>query len=127
MSTLKRRMAKRLVAATLTCTVLALTFAQPAAAHKVGHRPAVTNQYYRLYDRQHGRRYVFPRWLQRDRDFQRWFLRNDYRYVTGYNRGGSWEELYSLYRFERRHWRNGHRRFRGKVYVAPEYFYRRRH
>ena len=115
MSTIIPHIVKRSFASMLAVAALAMLVAEPAAAHKYGHRPYVTNHYYY----QHGRRVVFPRWLRKHRDFQRWYYRSDYRFI----RGASWEGLYDLYRFERRYNRHGQRRFRGRVYVDPHYYH----
>lgn len=119
MNTSKRHIMKRIVAGTLACAVMLMTFSQPASAHKLEYRPYVTQHYYY----QQGRRYAFPRWLRKDKGFQRWYLRSNYRYI----RGASWEGLYDLYRYERKLRRYGHRHFKGRVYVDYDRPYRRRH
>ena len=75
--------------------------AQPAAAHKIDYRPPLGHHYYYQY----GRPFVFPRWLRKDYDFQRWYLRSDYRFI----RGASWRRLYDMYIYDTRYRRHRHR------------------
>ena len=85
---------------------LFLTGAPEASAHKVDFRP------YYVYDNYayHGSR-AYPGWLRRNREFQRWYTYNHYRF----RRHMSWHRLYDIYRAERRfRLRKGH--FYGKVY-----------
>jgi len=77
-----------------------------ASAHKIEYRPYVVYDHYTYARSRH-----FPRWLRKDRDFQRWYLYSNYRT----NRHMSWHRLFDIYKYERRH-RLKNRRFRGKVY-----------
>ena len=77
-----------------------------ASAHKTEYRPHIVYDHYAYA----GSR-PFPRWLRKDREFQRWYLYSHYRM----NRHTTWHRLYNVYKNERRH-RLKNRRFRGKVY-----------
>ena len=88
-----------------------------ASAHKIEYRPYVVHDHYAYA----GSR-SFPRWLRKNRDFQRWYLYSNYRL----NRHMSWHRLYDIYRFEKRH-RLHNRKFYGKVYLDNGYrtYYRK--
>lgn len=79
----------------------------PAAAHEQADRVHVYSDGYRRDARRHQ---SMPRWLKRDRQFRRWYehtpLRR-YRHI-------GWNDLYNIYRWERRYFgsRNGHVRDR---------------
>jgi len=77
-----------------------------ASAHKVEYRPYIVYDHYAYAGSRH-----FPRWLRKDRDFQRWYLYSNYRM----NRHMSWHRLYDIYKYERRY-RLKNRRFRGRLY-----------
>lgn len=121
MDTVKRNFATYRLLSALFAATLFGTLAQPAEAHKVDFRPPVTYHYYY----QHGSPYVFPRWLRKDRDFQRWYRRSDYRYI----RGASWQRLYDMYRYETSHrrLRHRHRHYQGRVLIDLNKRPRRRH
>ena len=104
-----KRASLRPVVLLLCATGLAVALVRPATAHEIEFRPRISHQYYY----RHGRVLVFPRWLQREHDFQRWYLHSDYRYI----RGANWAALYDLYLFEKRHRRRMHHHVHGKVYV----------
>jgi hypothetical protein len=101
--------AKRMLLSIMLAIGMLTAVAQPASAHKYEARPVVSNHYYSQY----GRPVVFPGWLRKSHDFQRWYLHSDYRYI----RGANWDRLYDLYVFEMRQQRRLKRRFRGRVYV----------
>lgn len=109
----------RLLQALLAVALLG-ALAQPAAAHKIDFRPPAYHYYY-----QHGSPYVFPRWLRKDRDFQRWYRRSDYRYI----RGASWRRLYDMYLYDKsnRRLRHRHRHYQGRVVIDLDKRPRRRH
>jgi len=46
---------------------------------------------------------VYPRWLRRDRAFQRWYVRSHYRHM----RRLSWRRLYRLYNYDVAYYRRG--------------------
>ncbi len=77
-----------------------------ALAHKAEYRPYIVYDHYAYGGSRH-----FPRWLRKDREFQRWYLYGHYRV----NRHLSGHRLYDIYKYERRY-RLKNRRFRGKVY-----------
>ena len=87
-------------------TCLLLAGAKDASAHKIDFRPYVVQHQY-----VYGQTRVFPVWLRRNREFQRWYLQSCYRST----RGSSWKRLYDDYRFEKRH-RLRNTRFHGKDY-----------
>jgi hypothetical protein len=99
----------RLAKLFLCSASLISAFGRPASAHDIEVRPQVSHHYY--YG--HTRPIAYPRWMQKDRDFQRWYLRSDYRYI----RGANWASIYDLYLLEKRHRRHRHNRFHGKVYI----------
>jgi hypothetical protein len=90
---------------------LVLLSAVDASAHEVEYRP-----YYVQHHHAYARTRIFPAWLKRNREFQRWYMHNHYRF----KRHISWPRLYDMYRFERRHRRHG-RRIYGKVYHSQGY------
>lgn len=110
---------RRLVFSIMLSAGLLTAIAQPAAAHKIEFRPVVSKHYYY----QHGRHFTFPRWLRKNQDFRRWYLRSDYRYI----RGANWNTLYDMYLFEKRYQRRSHKHFHGKEYVDRDRQPRRRY
>jgi hypothetical protein len=108
------------LAVLLVCASALLTaMAEPASAHKIEFRPPVSHHYYY----QHGRPFVFPPWLRKDREFQHWYVHSDYRYV----RGADWRLLYDLYLYDTRRLKRGYKHFHGKVYSDLSRLPRRRH
>ena len=101
--------AKRMLFSIMLAIGMLTAVAQPATAHKYDARPVMSNHYYSQY----GRPVVFPRWLKKNHDFQRWYMHSDYRYI----RGANWDRLYDVYVFEIRQQRRLKRRYRGRVYV----------
>ena len=100
-------------------TILALVFgaglvlfsAADAMAHEVQYRP-----YYVQHQYAYASSRFYPGWLKRNRDFQRWYSHNQYRF----KRHMSWHRLYDVYRFEKRHrWRG--RKTYGKSYRHYDY------
>jgi hypothetical protein len=68
----------------------------PASAHQQGDRVHVYSDGYRYATMRHR---SMPRWLRHDRQFRRWYEHtplNRYRRI-------SWNELYDIYRWERRY------------------------
>lgn len=111
-----RHVTQRVALALVLSVGLMLSAMQPAAAHKVEFRPVVSSNHH--YQRtRHGRSFVFPRWLRKDRDFQRWFLRSEYRYLNGHVRSADWHQLYRQYRYETHYWRKRNKRMQGRVYI----------
>jgi hypothetical protein len=102
---------KRTILSLLFGAGLVLLVAADASAHEVEYRPYyVANHYV------YARTRYFPDWLQRNREFQRWYMHSHYRF----ERHVSWPRLYDVYRFERRHrWHGG--RIYGKVYRDQRY------
>ena len=73
----------------------------PAAAHPQTDRVHVYNDGYRYESRRHN---AMPRWLKRNRGFREWFR---YSPLKRYRRI-SWNELYEIYRWERRYFGSRH-------------------
>ncbi len=100
-------------------TILALVFgaglillnAANASAHEAEYRPYYVQHHY-----VHARTSFFPGWLRRNREFQRWYMHNQYRFT----RHISWHRLHDTYRLERRQRRHG-RRIYDKVYRDHAY------
>ena len=121
MNNVKRIFVTYRILPVLLALALPVALTQPAAAHKVDFRTPVTYHYYY----QHGNPYVFPRWLRKDRDFQRWYRRSDYRYI----RRASWRRLYDMYLYEKSHrrLRHRHRHYQGQILIDFDKRPRRRH
>lgn len=121
MNIVKRIFATSHILPALLAVAVLGAFAQPAAAHKVDFRPPASYHYYY----QHGSPYLFPRWLRKDRDFQRWYRRSDYRYI----RGANWRRLYDMYLYEKSYRRHRHRHsyYPGRVLIDFDKRPRRRH
>jgi hypothetical protein len=119
MNVITKRTSFRPALLLLCVASLVVAMVRPATAHEVEFRPRVSHHFYY----QHGRAFRFPHWLRDERDFQRWFLHSDYRYI----RGANWAALYDLYLFEKRHRRRAHQRVLGKVYVDLDRPRHRRH
>ena len=87
-----------------TCTLLlggtlAFALVPAASAHDVvrkAHR--AHNSYYTIHTAP-----AYPRWLRRDRDFQRWYVRSRYRYL----RPMAWDRVYRIYRRDLAYHRHG--------------------
>lgn len=121
-----RHLTHRVALALVLSAGLMLSMMEPAAAHKVEFRPVVSSNFY--YQRmRHGQSFVFPRWLRKDRDFQRWFLRSEYRFLNGRIRGANWHHLYQQYRYETHYWRKRNKRMQGRVYLDPNRWPGHRH
>lgn len=104
-------------------TILSLMFgagllvlgAVNASAHEIEHRPDYVQHHYA-----YARSRFYPGWLKRNRQFQRWYFHNQYRF----KRHISWNRLYDIYRLERRHRWHGRRTY-NKVYrdrAYPTYY-----
>lgn len=102
---------KRTILALVCGTGFALLSAPDASAHEVEYRPYYVQSHY-IYA---GSRF-YPRWLRRNREFQRWYVHNQYRF----RRHLSWHRLYDIYRFERRHRRHGRKSYH-KFYRRYDY------
>jgi len=84
---------------------LSLLSVVDAAAHTPDYRPYVVQRHYVVSQPR-----SFPHWLHKDRKFQRWYLGNRYRLRPDL----SWQRVYDVYYFEKRH-RPHDRKFRGRV------------
>ncbi len=102
---------KRTIFSLLFGAGLVLLSSADATAHEVEDRP-----YYVQHNYAYARARVFPGWLRSNREFQRWYMHNQYHF----KRRVSWPSLYDIYRFERRHRRHG-RRIYDKVYRDHDY------
>ena len=71
---------------------LSLAVVADAEAHKPGYRQYVVHQHYVYYKAD-----KYPLWLQRDYEFQRWFVKNQFRL----NRNLSWQRRYEIFRLEK--------------------------
>lgn len=93
------RTGKRLLYALLCAGPLALAEMPVAAAHEIARTPYIA---YRAHHTV--RAYAeWPYWLQRDRDFQRWYVHSRYRYLRPF----AWQRLYRLYRQDVAYHRHG--------------------
>jgi hypothetical protein len=85
---------KRLIWSLLIASALVLTSVPGASAH---------GSHYRAYERhyvvRHGHNY--PYWLRRNSDFHRWYWHSYYRHDFYL----SWDQLFDIYRYERRYHR----------------------
>ena len=102
---------KRTIFSLLFGAGLVLLSAADASAHEVEYRP-----YYVQHHHAYARTQFFPAWLERNREFQRWYMHSRYRF----KRHIGWPRLYDIYRFERRHRWHG-RAIYDKVYRDPGY------
>ena len=90
---------------------LVLLSTADAAAHDVEYRPYHVQHHYA-----YARERFYPGWLRRNREFQRWYVHNQYRF----KRHASWHRRYDIYRFERRHRGHG-RRVYDRIYRDHDY------
>lgn len=121
-----RHFMQRIALVMVLSSGLLLSIVPPAAAHKVEFRPVISKHHYYQQTR-HGRSFIFPRWLKKDRDFQRWFLRSDYRHLHGHIRGANWRQLYGRYRHETQHLRRRNRHIESRVYFDLSHLPGHRH
>ncbi len=107
----------RTISSLVIGTCLFLVSAADASAHKIEYRPYVVHRQY-----VYGQTRIFPGWLRKNREFQRWYLHSRYRLM----RHMTWHRLYDIYHFEKRY-RLQSRRFHGKVYRDHGYrtYYRK--
>jgi len=89
------RKMKSLISTLLMGGTLMFALSPAASAHETGYLPYVANDYYHAGPPQR----AYPRWLRRDRDFHRWYLRSRYRDAHEL----SWHRLYTLYRHDLRY------------------------
>ena len=113
----------RLLFSIMLSAGLLTAIARPAAAHKYEVRPIAPHYYYY----RHASSAAFPRWLKRNRDFQRWYLRSDYCCQRRIIRGAYWDHMYDMYVFEKRHQRRAKRHFRSRAYVDSRHYAQRRY
>ncbi len=112
MNVIRSHILKRTISSLIIGACLFLTGAADASAHEIAFRPYVVHRQYAA-----GQTRLFPGWLRRNREFQRWYLNT--RYLS--MRRLSWQRLYDIYSFEKRY-RLQNRKFYGKVY--RDYGYR---
>ena len=85
----------------MTRTIFLLVLAAAnASAHEVEYRPYYVQSHY-----VDARSRFYPAWLRRNREFQRWYMRNQYRF----QRHIGWHRLFDIYRFEKRRQWHGRR------------------
>jgi len=92
-------MTKRLICTAAFAGTLALALAPAASAHDIVRTsPVAYHKHYTVRSTTD-----FPYWLQRDRDFQRWYVQSRYRYL----RPLVWPRLVTLYRRDVAYHRHG--------------------
>jgi len=80
---------------------------EDATAHPTEYRPYVVTRHY-VYNQP----LAFPGWLRGNREFQYWYLGSHYRYL----RYPDWQQVYDVYRFERRYQVSSRRNYRPVTY-----------
>lgn len=81
----------------------------PASAHPHTDRVQVYSDGYRYESRRH---HSMPRWLRRDKQFRHWYEHSP---LKRYRRIG-WNELYDIYRWERRYFSSRNYYARNRIY-----------
>ena len=105
MQTETRKTLKRGVPLLLLGTWLSVAGITTAEAHGNGYRHYVAHRHY-----DYVKPVNFPRWLRSEREFQRWYVQNQYRL----KRNLSWQRRYEVFYLEKSY-RLKQRRFRGRV------------
>lgn len=111
MKTILRMAGNRVISSLLIGTCLCLLGVADASAHGKGHRAHVVKRQPAVIVTQ-----SFPRWLQNERQFQRWYIGNRYRLQCGQG----FQRAYDIYRFEKDNALRD-RRFRGRVMLDRSY------